>query len=632
MMKKGDVIDNRYAIIEHIAEGGMSHVYKAVDKKAKKAVAVKILKAEYAAKEKFRQAFEKEARTTMRLKHRHIIHTMAMGQQAGLPFMVMEYVEGESLKEYLAKKGWLTDQECIAFGRKICGALTYAHHKGVIHKDLKPSNILLDKNGEPILSDFGIAEEETEESEQTQEVLGSAAYFSPEQARGETVDQRTDIYSLGVVLYELATGRLPFTAEDSLSMALKHLHLIPDLPITLRPDMLNSLSKVIMRSMEKDREARYPSAAMLERDLSKCTQEPEGEYVRMSDALVSEEEAARRRSAHRHRVMVLSILFTAMIAALFLLIFGLASNFKMEAEPKTYMPNLVNKTEAEAVQTVRAMNLTVKIVYEPTVQEGNFVIRQTPESGVEISEGETIEIVVSQESELQSMPEVVGKTREEALKILSEAGLNASEIIADKSANMESEEIVRQSPEAGQPVGPEERIVLYESLAALREDIETVPNLVGKYVSDAVKEAKEAGFAKVFVYRSTMGEKKGYILSQQPEATDSGKLSPGSIRLTMEYLGTPNYVGTFHVDQALFDQGATIQLTIQQAIDGQECEFVVFESVVENVSDFVERYGTSVDFSVYVPANTDTVKRNLLVYHDGQMVAASEIHLTKKES
>ena len=316
MMHSGETVGGRYAILKHIAEGGMSHVYQAVDRKTKKTVALKMLKEEYAAKEAFRAAFEKEAKTTMRLKHRNIIHTTALGQQDGQPYMVMDYAGGKNLKEYLAEKGWLTDEECIEIGRKLCGALTYAHHKGVVHKDLKPSNILFDKDGEPILSDFGIAEELTDHEDGSSQVLGSAAYFSPEQARGEAVDQRTDIYSLGVVLYELATGRLPFTAEDSLSLALKHLHQIPDPPNTVRPDMLSSLSKVIMRSMAKDRDQRYPSAAMMERDLSKCMDDPEGEYVRISEELVSEEEAARRRTAHRHRVLALSILFTALIGVL----------------------------------------------------------------------------------------------------------------------------------------------------------------------------------------------------------------------------------------------------------------------------------------------------------------------------
>lgn len=631
MMGPGDVVGGRYTIEAHIAEGGMSHVYRALDKKTKKTVAVKILKEEHREKELLRAAFEKEARTTMRLKHRNIIHTSVMGQQDGLPYMVMDYVEGENLKQHLAEKGWLSDPECIELGKKICGALTYAHHKGVIHKDLKPSNILLDREGEPILSDFGIAEEETEQAagdEDRAPVLGSAAYFSPEQARGEAVDQRTDIYSLGVMLYELATGRLPFTAEDSLSMALKHLHQIPEPPITIRRDMLPSLSKVIMRAMAKDREERYSSAAMMERDLSKCMDDPEGEYVRVSDELVGEEEAARRRTAHRHRVLALSILFTALIAVLFLLIFGLASNFTMNPGTRLFMPNLVNRTEDEAIQAIESMGLKAEVTYETGVQQGSYVIRQSPESGVEVRRGDTVEIVVNRGENVSSMPSVVGLTRAQGLRALSAAGLSVPTIVVDEATVTDEEEILRQLPEAGEAVRPEDDIVLYVSAAPAAAP-EEVPELVGRYISDAVGVAREAGYAHILIYRSTMGEEPGVVLSQTPDPGTDGAETDGTLRVTMESLGVPNYVGSIHLDAALLTQGSTIQLTIPETIDGETCEFVVFEATVENAMDFSDQYGDGIGFSVYLPLETETAQREVTVYRNGQMVAVSGITLTQ---
>ena len=277
------------------------------------------------------------------------------------------------------------------------------------------------------------------------------------------------------------------------------------------------------------------------------------------------------------------------------------------------------------------MGMEARITYEPVVQQGNYVIRQTPDSGVEVKKGDVADIVVSQGEDIQGMPQVTGMTREAALKALSDAGLATPTIVVDESVSGESEEVIRQTPEAGEPVRQGDDIILYVN-AVTRTTVAGVPNLAGKYVSDAVKEAYDAGFSKVFVYRSAMGEQPGVVLSQEPVSSDSGELPGETMRLTMEYLGAPNYVGTFHVDQALFDQGASIQLTIQEMIDEQICEFVVFEAVVENVDEFVERYGASVDFSVYLPVTADTVKRQLTVYHDGQMAAVSEITLTKKES
>ncbi len=280
-LNAGTVVAGRYRIISMIGSGGMANVYKAHDSVSHRNVALKVLKSEYATDAEFVRRFRSEAQAVLNLSHDNIVRSYDVGQWEEYYYIVLEYVSGKTLKEIITEEAPFERKRIISMGCQLCDALGHAHERNVIHRDVKPQNVIINDHGRPKVADFGIARF-TDASTVTytgDKILGSVHYVSPEQAKGELVDAKSDIYSLGIVLYEMATGRVPFDAENTVSVAIKHLQeeMVP--PIVHNPKIGVALNGIILRATSKEKAARYASMRELKRDLLRAVREPSTDFA-----------------------------------------------------------------------------------------------------------------------------------------------------------------------------------------------------------------------------------------------------------------------------------------------------------------------------------------------------------------
>ena len=315
------LLAGRYLIESVIGEGGFSVIYSATDKKTNETVVVKVLKKEFVSDNVHVSLFKKEAAIASKLRHKHIVRTYDTGRDGDIYYMVMDYVDGKSLKHIINLNQGLPVKFVVDVAKKICLALEYAHAKGVVHCDIKPHNIMIDMQGEPYLMDFGISghiDSSTPYLSENGQVLGSVHYLSPEQAKAELLDRRTDIYSLGIVMHEMLTGSVPFEGESSIEIALKHINEeVPDVEENASQKVPESLQNIILKATQKSRQLRYKSALLMYRDIDKCLEHKSGEYVKVSSAVKTKKEKARKK-AKKHKLLTIVIFCAAAVVALFL--------------------------------------------------------------------------------------------------------------------------------------------------------------------------------------------------------------------------------------------------------------------------------------------------------------------------
>ena len=463
-MQQIALIANRYRLIEQIDSGGFSQIYRALDLKTDREVAVKMLRQEYAKSARHVSRFKKECSIALKLKHPNIVSVSDAGQENGQYFMVMEYIDGRTLKHIISINETLPLQFVVDVSKKLCMALEYAHAKGVIHRDIKPQNVLIDLNGEPHLCDFGIAERvRSEEALQGEEVLGSVHYFSPEQAKGEQVDGRSDIYSLGIMMHEMLTGSVPFEGETSMEIALKHLNeQVPDADAQSAEKVPRSLCRILRKATQKKKSDRYRSAFAMYRDLTRCLEEPDGDYVKLA---IKREERAKINEEKRHKkaiaIIVCAAVALAGIVAAIVLCGASVDNKKI------FVPNVVNDTleDAQAVFRERGLVMEITYVFDDTVGEG-LVISQEPQAGTSVESTQSVMLTVSQGPELIYMPEVIGLSEEEAKMLLTVEGILRYDIIEEVNPEVPAGYVFAQIPDAEEQVTADDDVVLKVSTDA----------------------------------------------------------------------------------------------------------------------------------------------------------------------
>jgi len=387
----GEILQDKYEVQELIAEGGMSRVYKGICTKTGKDVAIKMFKTEFMEIPQAVEGFKQEAKASAMLHHPNLMHAIDVGKIGKFRYIVSDYVPGTELKSML---GELTLEQSVDIVKKVLAGIGYAHNRGVVHQDLKPNNILMDGD-RPVIIDFGIARM-PEQTTPADCVLATVDYFSPEQAMNDHVDARSDIYSIGVMLYEMCTGKLPFEGTDEIQIALKHMHQPVTPPNELNPEIPESLSRVIMKAMEKKPQDRYPNAAAMRRDLEQVFEQPDGEYVTISHAAVQK----APKSKTLPLLITIGVISVAMIAAVIMLINYVSAVQKdRNAEAETvYMPYLLDKNEEQALELLEGYD--VKIEYGVVLEaEDGSIIEQSPEAGTVIDEGDSVSIMVNEKQE-----------------------------------------------------------------------------------------------------------------------------------------------------------------------------------------------------------------------------------------
>lgn len=512
------VFGRRYRVTEKIGSGGMADVFKAVDEVLGRTVAVKVLHARYAGDPNFVARFRQEAQAAANLSHPGIVNIYDWGRDDETYYIVMEYVRGTDLKQLVTERGAIDPTRAAEYAAQVAAALTVAHGYDIIHRDIKPHNIVLTPDGAIKVMDFGIARAGNTQMTQTGSVLGTAHYVSPEQAQGRTLDPRTDLYSLGVVLYELATGRVPFDGDSPVSVALKQVNEDPIPPRQVNPDIPPSLEAVIMRAMAKSPSERYSSAEEMRRDLMRVAS---GRMVEAPAATASDTTvmpavgggAPRVRPVPRRRnpwPWILAVSLLVLIGV------GAAWGFGMfSGAEKVIVPDVVGLTEEDAVTALEAVELVVGDTQRRFSEEpSGTVISQSPEPNVSVEIGSEVSLVVSAGQELFALPDFAGMTEGDALKAVREAGFELDTIQREFNKEVPDGTVIKTVPEAGSEVAAGTRITLYISKGT---ELTQVPDVVGDKQGDAKTQLEQAGFPVKVTEEASDSVSKGLVIRQSPE-------------------------------------------------------------------------------------------------------------------
>ena len=542
---EGKILGNRYEIIEKIGNGGMATVYKSKDRVLNRYVAVKILRDEFTTDEEFIKRFRIEAQSAASLTHPNIVSIFDVGNEGSLYYIVMELIKGKTLKEIITEEnGPLPWKWSLNVVTQIASALETAHKNNIVHRDIKPHNIIITEDGIAKVTDFGIAKAVSNSTITAfGTTIGSVHYFSPEHARGGYTDAKSDLYSLGVVMYEMLTGRVPFDADTPVSVALKHMQEKPIEPKELNENIPQVVNDIIMKAMQKDVNLRYQSATEMLKDLNAALKNPDDNVVhirsnlnaatqRISTQEIAEaerkaKEANNPKNAKKPNKFIefvkkhktLSFVIGAIL--LFSIAFGTTMGVMEIVNPKdVQIPDLVNKTQDEAEQIVKDLKLKLVVKseeYNENVEEGK-IISQDPayQENYTIKEHSEISVVVSKGNETVEVPDVVGKTREEAEKLLKDAGLVA-EITEENDEKVEAGIVLSQDIEDGETVNKGSTVKLVVSKGSGIVNVE-VPSLVGKTEQEARNLLTEAGLKVNVVNDEDESKNDGVVLRQSRDA------------------------------------------------------------------------------------------------------------------
>lgn len=490
MIKTGMLINDRYQIIEKIGTGGMSEVFKAKCTKLNRFVAIKILRDEFCSDEAFVKRFKAEAQSAASLSHSNIVNIYDVGNENKVHFIVMEYLEGKTLKEHIKEKGFLEDAETMKIAACIASALEHAHANHIIHRDIKPQNIIITNDGKVKVADFGIARIATESTIAVSDVTtGSVHYIAPEQARGGYCDEKSDIYSLGITMYEMVTGEMPYVADSAISVALKHIHDRLPHPGEKNPNLSKALEQIIIKATQKKPEMRYPSAAKLLEDLKKAQDFPSEEFVSINKyeddsptltISTADFEHLRKESdkgidqdydndkkSNKFIVFLGVLSAIILIGVIFFVSYGIWNkNHNLNATNEIEIPHVVGLTLEEAKTKLDEKEIKYN---EPTFefspdQPENYIIRQSKSGLVSINKNEEllIDIVVSKGMDAAEVPDVTNLPFDEAEKILRDNNFKTT-IKRENHDLVPLGEVIRQEPEGNQLVELKSIVTIYVS-------------------------------------------------------------------------------------------------------------------------------------------------------------------------
>ena len=540
MNLEGKILGNRYEIIEKIGNGGMATVYKAKCHVLNRYVAVKVLRDEFTTDEEFIKRFRIEAQSAASLTHPNIVSIYDVGNEGNLYYIVMELIKGKTLKEIITEeRGPLPWKWSVNIVIQIASALEMAHKNNIVHRDIKPHNIIITEDGVAKVTDFGIAKAVSNSTITAfGTTIGSVHYFSPEHARGGFTDAKSDLYSLGVVMYEMLTGKVPFDADTPVSVALKHMQEMPVEPKELNQNIPQSVNDIIMKAMQKDANLRYQSATEMLKDLNEALKSPEANFVQIGENVnaatqrisTQEIQEAERKAKENNKkpnkfkeVILKHKVLSAILGAilLFFLVFGLSSLIFNAAFPKeVQLPNFVNMTQEEAEQTAEELNLKLVVEseeYSPEVEAGKIISQDpTYQEDYMVKEKSEIKVIISKGTEKTTVPKVEGMTREEAEQALEEAKLKA-EVTEENDEEVEAGIVISQEvePDTEVDAGTVIKIVVSKGSGIVKVK---VPSLIGKTEQEAKDLLSSANLEVNVVTDEDESKNDGVVLRQSQDA------------------------------------------------------------------------------------------------------------------
>ena len=547
------ILDDRYEIIEQIGIGGMAKVYKAKDKLLDRFVAIKILKEQYAEDDEFLKKFNNEAQSAAKLSHINIVNVFDIGKDLFkgemIHYIVMEYVEGQTLKDLIDQEGMLSNHDIIDYSTQIAQALKTAHQGGIIHRDIKPQNILIDNYGLAKVTDFGIARVSSNATiTYTSSILGTVHYISPEQAKGKIVDEKSDLYSLGAVMYEMATGRVPFDADNSVGIAVMHIQDAPLAPKELNPNLSDHLNYIIMKLLEKDPTNRFTNAKELidaldnenlilesedltdtaripivvpnERSYEKVykndqarieeenNKQKEKEAIYVSNSETSDASIEKKKEKKIWPLFLIAIL---LLAAVYFFKNRPSANGTVE------VPTVINLDQAQAMEELQSRGLKANILRteDSDEYEKGKVMNQDPNPNTKVDKGSSVNLIISGGREIE-VPDLRNMTLSQAEETLKELGLRLGRTTTASSDTVESDLIIdqEQKPYSKHQVG-EEINVTVSTGADNRVNTIEVPYLVGKTEADAKAIIQQHGLSlRDLNYTYSSDIQRGLVISQ----------------------------------------------------------------------------------------------------------------------
>lgn len=550
----GKRLDGRYEIHELLGVGGMAYVYKAYDNIEKRWVAIKILKEELAGNSDFLRRFRNESKAIAVLSHPNIVKVYDVSFGDRIQYIVMEYIDGITLKQYIEQQGEIKWREALYFTVQILRALQHAHEKGIIHRDIKPQNIMLLEDGTIKVTDFGIARfSQAETQTMTDKAIGSVHYIAPEQARGGYINDKADIYSVGVMLYEMLTGQLPFVADNAVSVAIMQMQAEPTPPSRINPSIPKGLEEITMHAMEKNPAQRFPSAADMLEDVERFRRNPEivfhyGEQVdrayagtsadiygdvqqnaapqKYNDNYEYEEEYVRSKNGARASNIIKGIVAAVIVVALVVGgIFGWRYFQKLTASTNTtsdeiVLPNFVGMIyDTDIKDNPDYADFTFEITYGnvPSKQPGE-VLRQTPAAGINVKKGKTVSLTVNGEAEQVVVEDVKGYKQQDAYDALKALNLSPKiQAVADDDTAVGY--VVKTDPAAGSTVSTGTTVIIYVS----GPSTVVIPNIVGYQYSTAKEELEAAGFVVTAEYDDESDKDENTVLSVSPNEGEKAK-------------------------------------------------------------------------------------------------------------
>jgi eukaryotic-like serine/threonine-protein kinase len=538
------VVDGRYKVLNRLGSGGMADVYCAQDLQLGRKVALKILYRRFAEDGEFVERFRREASSAAGLQHQHVVAVYDRGEYDGTYYIAMEYLEGRSLKTIIQQEAPLEPDRAIDLIIQVLRAARFAHRRGIIHRDLKPHNVIVDADGRAKVTDFGIARAGASDMTQTGSIMGTAQYLSPEQAQGHSVSAASDIYSIGIMLYELLTGRVPFEGESAVTIALKQVNERPERPSAYNAAVTPELEEAIMRALEKDPARRYPDADAFIAALQAAREgtatavlappppplEPPSEaYIYPSEPLPPPEE----RAGGRWWLWVLAVLVAAL---------GLAAVLLLPGTQKVAVPTVVGADQANAEAKLRQEGFRVDTTLKTAEQPKGQVIGQDPTGGTKAKKNSTVTLTVSDGPQQVAVPQVVGLTVSSARGRLQKAGLDPSER-EENSDTVEKGRVVSVSPTEGQKVDKGSSVTLVVSSGKPQA---AVPNVVGKSFDEAQSTLQAAGFKVTRKDKESEDKDPGTVLAQTPKGgvqIDSGSTIALTVAKEPSQVAVPDVTG-----------------------------------------------------------------------------------------
>ncbi len=566
----GKMLDDRYEILELIGSGGMANVYKARCHRLNRLVAIKILKSDLADNADFRRRFHDESQAVAQLSHANIVSVYDVSTNPDREYIVMELIDGITLKQYMERRGRMDWRESLHFITQIMRGLSHAHSRGIIHRDIKPQNIMVLRDGSVKVADFGIACLANQGQTLTQEALGSVHYISPEQARGDRIDARSDIYSAGVVLYEMLTGRLPFEGDSAVSVAIQHLSSVPLAPRDIDPSIPEPLELICMKAMNSDPNKRYASADAMIEDLEKFRRDPsvDMDYIRqeltapaadteptmpLPTAQVAsavkkhtgelrrereEEEEPPRRD--KKSIAIIAGIFAAAVLLVVLLFKLILGDFGPAGSNKSYpVPDIRGKTveEAQEMEGVKDIFL-IEVQGTRTTEEyqPGQIVEQDPAAGRTRKSNLVIQVYVAAEPEKVPMKDLVGMEYRQARVLLTDMGLDlkitTETLSSDKYG---ADAVIETVPTADEPLVAGQTVILRVSTGP---ETVTVPTFTGQDIANAVQNAQDLGLTVGEITYDTFSfAPQGQVIEQSIEPTSE---VPGGTKISFTVSGQKN--------------------------------------------------------------------------------------------